>query len=228
MVRRLIQKQSRRIAEKRLRQQHADFLAALQISHPALVQRIIHVQTVEQNSGIGLRRVTILVADDGFEFCHAHAIAVRQLVMGFCVQRIALLQGFPQNRIAHDDGIDHAKLVERKLVLPQHAELLRPADRALRGLEFAGHDFHQRGFARAIRTGDGVAPPVKKRAGDVFEQNPIAEAHGDVIEGNQDLQLYRMISARAGLSEDVPQPARLTFRLAEVTLLFVADLPSAQ
>jgi hypothetical protein len=37
-----------------------------------------------------------------------------------------------------------------------------------------------------------------------------------------------MISQRAGLSEEVPQPARLTFRLAEVTLLFVAGLPSAQ
>jgi len=37
-----------------------------------------------------------------------------------------------------------------------------------------------------------------------------------------------MISQRAGLSEDVPQPACLTFRQAEVTLSFVTDQPSAQ
>ena len=82
VVGRLIKKQRRRIAEKRLRQQHAHFLAALQISHGAFVQRIRHVQAVEQDAGIGLRRVTILVADNRFELGQTHAVVIRQLVVG--------------------------------------------------------------------------------------------------------------------------------------------------
>ena len=85
VVGRLVQQQRRRIAEQRLRQQHADLLAALQFAHLALVQRRFHAQPVEQDRRIGLRRVAALVADDPFEFAQAHAVFVGQLVVGFGV-----------------------------------------------------------------------------------------------------------------------------------------------
>ena len=44
MVRRLVQQQRLRLAEQRLRQQHANLLAALQFAHLALVQRFGNVQ----------------------------------------------------------------------------------------------------------------------------------------------------------------------------------------
>ena len=57
--------------------------------------------------------------------------------------------------------------------------------RTLGRLDFAGQDLHQRGFAGAVRPGNGVAPPRKKRARDVFEQDSGAEAHRDVVNGEQ-------------------------------------------
>ena len=76
MVGGLVQQQRRRIAEQRLRQQHAHLLAALQFAHLALVQRGFHAQAVEQHRGVGLRRVAALFADDSFEFAEAHAVLV--------------------------------------------------------------------------------------------------------------------------------------------------------
>ena len=185
VVGRLVQQQNGRLAEERLRQQHAHFLPALQIAHRPLVQRIIHIQAVEQDAGVGLGGVAILIADDRFELGETHSVVVRQFVVRLRVQRVALLQRLPERRVSHDYRIDHAEFVERELILPQNAQFFRPRDRPLRRLELPGHDFHERGFSRAVGPGDGVAPAVKKCAGDVFEENSFAEAHRDVIERNQ-------------------------------------------
>ncbi len=75
------------IAEQRLRQQHADFLAALQLAHLAFVQRRFDAQPVEQDRGVGFRRVAALVADNSFEFAETHAVFVGQLVVRLGVQR---------------------------------------------------------------------------------------------------------------------------------------------
>ena len=84
------------IAEERLRQQHANFLAALQLAHLALVQRDLHAQPVQQYRGVGFRRVAALFADDSFEFAQAHAVLIGQFVVRLGVQRVALLQRLPQ------------------------------------------------------------------------------------------------------------------------------------
>ena len=81
-------------------------------------------------------------------------------------------RAFHSGRVAHDHGVDHAKFVEGKLVLPQDAELLRPRDRTLRRLDLARQNLHQSGLAGAVRPGDRVAAPFEKRAGDVLEQDP--------------------------------------------------------
>ena len=187
MVRRLVEQQRGRAAEKRLRQQHANFLSALQLAHLALVQRLFHVETVEQQRRIGFRGVAALFADDSFEFAEAHAVCVGQLLVGLGIERVAFLERFPEGAIAHDDGVDHAKLVERELVLAQNAELFGPADGALGRLDLAGQNLHQRGFAGAIRPGDGVAAPREEGARDILEQYSAAEAHRDVINGEHSL-----------------------------------------
>ncbi len=105
--------------------------------------------------------------------------------MGLGVEGVALFERFPERRVAHDDGVKDAKFVEGELVLAQDAELLGPRDRALRRLDFAGEDFHQRGLARAVGAGDGVATPGHERAGDVLEETSGAKAHGDVVNGEQ-------------------------------------------
>ncbi len=102
--------------------------------------------------------------------------------MGLGVERIALFERFPQRAVAHDDGVDHAKLIERELVLPQNAHFFRARDRAFGRLDFAGQDFHECGFAGAIRAGDRVTAPGHEGARHVLEEDPGAEAHGDVID----------------------------------------------
>ncbi len=102
--------------------------------------------------------------------------------MRLCIKRVALIERFPQRGVSHDDGVNHAKLIERKLILPQDAHFFRAGDRAFGGFDFAGNDFHECGLAGAVRAGDSVAAPGHEGAGHVFEQDPGAEAHGDVID----------------------------------------------
>ena len=124
MVGGLVEQQRGRAAEQRLRQQHAHLLAALQLAHLPFVQRGFHTQAVEQHRGVGFRRVAAFFADDAFELAEAHAVLVGQLVVRLVVERVAFLERPPERRVAHDDGVDHAELVEGELVLAQHAELL--------------------------------------------------------------------------------------------------------
>ena len=170
------------IAEKRLREQHANFLAALQLAHFAFVQRAFDAKAVEQRGGVGFGGVAAFFADNAFEFAEAHAVGVGQFFVGLGVERVALFERFPERGVAHDDGVDHAKLIERELILAQDAHFLRARDRAFGRLEFAGQDFHECGFAGAIGAGDGVAAPGHEGAGDVFEEDPGSEAHGDVVD----------------------------------------------
>ena len=156
VVGRLVEQQRLRIAEQRLRQQHAHFLAALQLAHLALVQRFGNIQAVEQDGGVALRRVAVFFADNAFEFAQPHAVLVGEVGLG--VQQLAFFERLPQPLVAHDDGVDDAEFVEGELVLAQHAELLRARDTfpsAARSL--AGEQLHEGGLAGAVRAGQAVA-----------------------------------------------------------------------
>ncbi len=131
----LVEQQGLRMAEQGLRQQHADFLSALQFAHFAGVQFVGDVETLQQNCGIAFGCVAVFFADDAFEFAELHAVFVGHVVLG--VDGVAFLDGGPQALVAHDDGVDHAEGVEGELVLAQDAELARTHDRAFLRLEFA-------------------------------------------------------------------------------------------
>ncbi len=199
VVGRLVEQQRRRDCRKALARAGRE-LSGRPAIRPSCVRAGIRstLEAIEQHRGVGFRGVAAFFADDSFEFAEAHAIRVRELFVGLGVERVALLEGLPQRRVAHDDGVDDAKLVEGKLVLAQNAKLFWAADRAFGRLQFAGENFHQRGFAGAIRAGDGVAAPREEGAGDVLEQDSGAEAHRDVVESDQALKSYRKISARGG------------------------------
>ena len=63
----LVQQQGLGLPEERLAQQHADLLPALQLAHLAVVQLVGDVEPLQQDGGVGLRLVAVLVADDAFE-----------------------------------------------------------------------------------------------------------------------------------------------------------------
>ncbi len=181
----LVEQQDAGFAEERLCQQHTHFLAALQLRHLALVQGFGDVEAVEQYGGIALGGVAAFLADNTFEFAEAHAVLVGQIVMIFGVEFLACLERRPQRGVAHNDCVDHAISVEGELILAQDAHLLGAGDGAFGGIDFPGHDAHEGGFSGTIGAGDGVAAAGKKRDGHVFKENLGAEAHRDVIEGQQ-------------------------------------------
>ena len=111
------------LPEERLRQQHANLLAALQFVHRPLVQMVRDIEPLQQNRRIALRRVAVLFADDALELAEAHAVLVGHRRLG--VQELALLERAPQALVAHDHRVDHPELVEGELILPQHARAWR-------------------------------------------------------------------------------------------------------
>ena len=70
-----------------------------------------------------------------------HAVLIGSDSCGFAYSASRSSSAFHSGAVAHDHRIDHAKLVERELILAQNAELLRPPDRALCRLDFAGREF---------------------------------------------------------------------------------------
>ena len=184
VVGRLVEKQHGRIAKQCLGQQYANFLAALQLRHFALMQRFVDIEALEQNGGVRFGRITALFADNAFEFAHAHAVFVGPLG-GIRVELFALLQGFPQRCVAHDDGVQNAERIEGELILAENADLLRPSNGAFTGLDFAGQNFHERRFAGAIGAGNRVTPSRLKCGGHFVEEDAASEAHGEIIYGYQ-------------------------------------------
>ncbi len=169
------------------------------------MHRGFDAQAVEQHRGVGFRRVAAFFAHDTFELTQAHAILISELVVRLSVQGVAFFDCPPEWRIAHNDGVDDAKPIEGELVLAQHTEFLRARDRPFDRFQVTRQNSHQRRFSGAVRTRDGITPPLKKGAGDVFKQNSGAEAHGDVLNGKQGSS-YDSVRAYSACSESQPCP----------------------
>ena len=75
--------------------------------------------------------IAAFFADDSFEFAQAHAVFVGELVVRLGVERVALFEAPSRGRVAHDHGVDHAKLVEGELVLAAARRISSGASRCL-------------------------------------------------------------------------------------------------
>jgi hypothetical protein len=183
VVRRLVEQQRLRVAKQRLREQDADFLAAGDFAHLLLVQLVGDVEPLQQDRGVTLGGVAVLVADDALELAEPHAIVIGHVGALF-VERLPFGQCFPQPGVAHDDRVDDAVLVEGELILAKDAELVRPRHRALLRRQFAGQQLHEGGLAGAVRPREAVAAALGKGGADVLEENLRAVAHGNALDGN--------------------------------------------
>ena len=155
VVRRLVKQQRLRMSKQSLRQQHAYLLTARQLRHETLVLAVGNIQALQQNRCVAFGGVTIFLADDAFEFAELHTVRVGHF--GFCVNHFALFESIPQPSVAHDDGVDHAILVEGKLILAQNSEFARANDRTLLRIEFPGQQLHERRLARPVRPRQAIA-----------------------------------------------------------------------
>jgi hypothetical protein len=147
------------------------------------VQLTRDVEALQEHGRVALRRVAVLFADDALELAEPHAFRVGERRLG--VERLTRLQRLPQTLVAHDDGIDDAERVEGELVLPEHAELVRPRDRAFLRQGLAGQQLHERGLAGAIRSGEPVAAALENvvvtSSNSSFEPNRIETSCTEII-----------------------------------------------
>jgi len=178
VVGRLIEQQCEGMSEQGLRQQHANFLAALQFAHFSVVQFVGNIEPLQQNRSIRFGGVAVLFANDAFQLAELHSVFIRKFRLG--MNPIALFHRGPQALVAHHHGIDDTVGVKGKLVLAQHAELLRTHDGPLLGIEFAGQKPHKRRLARAVRSGKTIALARREGRGHFFKQNFGAVAHGNI------------------------------------------------
>ena len=176
----LVEEQGFRLAKQGLRQQDADFLPALHLTHFALVEFLGNVEAIEEDSGVGLGGVAVLVADGAFELAKPHAVGVGEV--GFVVDAVALFKSGPEAPVAHDDGVDDAVGVEGELILAEYAELARADDGTFLRVELAGEDLHEGGLAGAVGSGEAVAAAGDEADADVLEEHLRAVAHGYIAD----------------------------------------------
>ena len=95
VVGRLVEQQRLRLAEQRLREQHADLLAALQLapSSARAARRGCRGRASRMAASLSAR-VAVLFADDALELAEAHAVLVGHV--GLRVEPLALLERRPQ------------------------------------------------------------------------------------------------------------------------------------
>ena len=72
-------------------------------------------------------------------------------------------------------------MLERELILPEHAELFRTNDGAALRLGLAGQQPHERGLAGAIWSRQTIPPSGRERRRDIVEEHFGAEPHGDLV-----------------------------------------------
>src|SRR5712692_8240931 len=127
------------------------------------------------------------------------------MIVRLGIQRVALFKSLPQRGIPHDDRVDDAVSVKRKLVLAQNAHLLRPRDGTTGGVDFTSQNLHKCGLAGAVGPGYCVAAPGHKGAGHILEEHPRAEAHSDVVDREHNPPIIARIrrSRSQGYARDV-------------------------
>ena len=177
MVGGLVQQQDVGIADQRLRQQHAPLHAAGQCGEVGLVRQF---EPLEHLLHAAVQVPAVLGFDLRLRFAHRVHVAV---VHGMVVAREQLAQVAQ----AFGDHIEHRALrVLRHLLRharDDHAVL--HADLAVVGLEFAGHQPHQRGLAHAVAADDADAFAGFDGQVDVFEEKRTADTEVDPLELHQ-------------------------------------------
>ena len=181
----LVEQQHVGVGEQRLGQQHAQLPARGDLAHGArvLVQR--DAQPQQQLAGAGLGGIAVELGEAHLQVGHGHAVLLAHL--GQRVDALALGRDLPELMVAHDHGVDDPLVLEGELVLAQLAEPGARLDHHLPGGRFQvpAEDLHEGGLAAAVGADQPVAVTIAELDGDILEQRPGAELHGDIGGGDQ-------------------------------------------
>jgi hypothetical protein len=125
------------------------------------VQRVRDVEPLQQDRGVALGRVAVLLADDALELAEAHAVGVGHV--GLRVERVALLErvqrrALPMITVSMTRWASKANWSWRST--PSFGGT---HDRALLRVELARQELHERRLAGAVRPREAVAPTRGER-----------------------------------------------------------------
>ena len=179
VVGRLVQQQDVRVAEERLREQHAQLPARRHRAHRAVVLRDRHAQAEQQLAGARLGGVAAVLGVLRLQVRRAQELLFARL--GVRVDRVALAHRGPHLGVAHQHHVEHPLVLVGELVLAQLADALVGVDRhrARGGLEVAAEDLHEGRLAAAVGADQAVAVAAAELDVDVLEQGLGPELHGD-------------------------------------------------
>ncbi len=179
VVGRLVQQQDVRIAEQRLRQQHAQLPARRHGAHRPLVLRGRHPEAKQQLARARLGRVAAVLGVLRLQVRRAQELRLPRLWIR--VDGVALAHRGPHLGVAHQHHVEHALVLEGELVLAQPSHPLAGVDRhrPRARLQLAAQDLHERRLAAAVGADQAVAVAAAELDGDVLEQGLGPELHGN-------------------------------------------------
>ncbi len=176
----LVEQQDVGLAEERLGQQRAHLLAAGELLHALVVQRLVDAQAGEQRADLGLRLVAVEIGEGRLELGGAVAVGFGEVGLG--VDRLARLEHLEQLGVALHHGVDGRALIVGELVLLQRRQAQPGGDVhvAVRGLEIAAEHLEQRRLAGAVGADQAVAMAGQELDVDVLEEGFACEVDRDV------------------------------------------------
>ncbi|MND77665.1 hypothetical protein D3C80_693600 [compost metagenome] len=135
----------------------------------------------QQFAGARFGGITVHLAVGHFQI--GHFIAVFFAHFSQRINAIALFLHRPQFVVAHDDGVQHAVLLESELILTQFTQALVRIEEHVAAArhQIAAQDFHKCRFAAAVGADQTIAVTAAKLNGDVFKQRLTAKLHSDVV-----------------------------------------------
>ena len=181
IVGRFVQQQDIRISEQRLRQQHLNLLAAVQLAHLLMLKVEADAKTGQDHFRVALGVPAVQLGEFALQLAGAFAVRIGKLFLG--VEFILFLHDLIQALMPHDDRLKHFVLVEFKVVLTQNCHAFAGGDdHFARGrLQLAGQHLEERRFAGSVRANDAVAVSGGEFDVDVLEERLAAVRKRNIL-----------------------------------------------
>ena len=181
IVRRFVQQQDVRISKQRLRQQHLDLLAAVQLAHQLMLKVEADAQTRENRFRVALGAPAVQLGELALQLAGALAVRVGEILFG--VKLVLFLHNLIEALVPHDDRLQHFIAVKLKVILAQDGHALAGGDdHFTRGrLQLAGEHLQESRFARSVCADDAVAVTGGEFNVDVLKERLSAVRKGNIL-----------------------------------------------
>ena len=181
MVGRLVQQQDVGVAEQGPGQQDLDLLGTGQLAHQVGVELGLNAQTVEQGLRVGFRFPAVHFGKFRLQLAGPDTVFIGKVLFG--VKSVLFLHDLEQTAVALDDRIQYGLAVVFVVVLLQERQSLpgRHGHGAVGGIQLAGQDLEEGGFARAVCADNAVAVAFREFNGNIFKKRLLTQSQCNAV-----------------------------------------------